>query len=331
MKKSSDITRWVLYEPLPKLCQFMQGTKAAAHIDMSSEKTAGSIRSVASSHLGCFEYLKDTENPFSIREWSKKEDDESWLFLFCKPSQRSSLNPLISSWLSLSMRSLMHLNMSLERRLWFVMDELPSLNKVKDLEPFLAESRKFGGCDILSIQSPAQLESIYGRKTTQTIIGNCSTKIVFSEQDPEIAEAISRSFGKREVKEYQEEISYGAHEVRDGVSLTMQTKSLPLVSASDIQSLEKNEAYTKLPGNVPATKIRLYIRWIHMPIFERTERALEEEDFSTFLLSLKDVVRVHDSITSVAEKAHISRSTLYKLFSEKSNQSYKPFYLYSTQ
>lgn len=44
-----------------------------------------------------------------------------------------------------------------------------------------------------------------------------------------------------------------------------------------------------------------------------------EEDFSTFLLSLKDLMRVHGSITSIAEKSKISRSTIYKLFSEKSN------------
>lgn len=52
-------------------------------------------------------------------------------------------------------------------------------------------------------------------------------------------------------------------------------------------------------------------------------QALEEEDFSTFLLSLKDVVRVHGSITSIAAKSKISRSTLYKLFSEKSNPELK--------
>jgi probable addiction module antidote protein len=56
---------------------------------------------------------------------------------------------------------------------------------------------------------------------------------------------------------------------------------------------------------------------------EFLSQALEEEDFSTFLLSLKDVVRVHGSITSVAEQAHISRSTIYKLFSEKANPELK--------
>lgn len=52
---------------------------------------------------------------------------------------------------------------------------------------------------------------------------------------------------------------------------------------------------------------------------EFLSQALEEEDFATFLLSLKDVIRVHGSITKIAEKSKVSRSTIYKLFSEKSN------------
>lgn len=56
---------------------------------------------------------------------------------------------------------------------------------------------------------------------------------------------------------------------------------------------------------------------------EFLSQALEEENFSTFLLSLKDVIRVHGSISLIAHKAHISRSALYKLFSEKSNPELK--------
>lgn len=52
---------------------------------------------------------------------------------------------------------------------------------------------------------------------------------------------------------------------------------------------------------------------------EFLSQALEEENFSTFLLSLKDVIRVHGSIAAVAKKSKMSRSTIYKLFSEKSN------------
>jgi probable addiction module antidote protein len=52
-------------------------------------------------------------------------------------------------------------------------------------------------------------------------------------------------------------------------------------------------------------------------------QALEEEDFSTFLLSMKDIIRVHGTTKSIAEKAHISRTTLYKLISGNSNPELK--------
>ena len=46
--------------------------------------------------------------------------------------------------------------------------------------------------------------------------------------------------------EIQEGISYGAHEARDGVSLSMQNKICPVVSVSQILELPVNNAYVKL-------------------------------------------------------------------------------------
>jgi len=257
-KKTSDIIRWIQYEPLSNLCKLLVGTKAAAHMDLSSEKTASSIRSVASTFLDCLETIKDTENPFSIRNWLNKEDG-SWLFLQCTPSQRALLRPLMTAWISSAVRGLLSLPVDLKRRIWFSMDELPTLQRVKDLEMLLTEGRKYGGCGIITLQSPAQLESIYGRDVTKTIIGNTATKIIFREADPEIAERISRAFGEREVMEIQEGISYGAHETRDGVTLSMQNKNRPVVSATQIMELPVNTAYVKLAEEQIVTKIKLPI------------------------------------------------------------------------
>lgn len=258
-QETSELSRWILFESLSKLCSFVQGTKAGAYLDMSSERTAGSIRTVATTFLECLEHVQDTTCPFSVRQWVKEEKDDSWLFLSCRPSQRTVLNPLLACWFSVAARSLLQIKPDLNRRLWFIIDELPSLNRLNELENFLAESRKYGGCGLFAFQSPAQIEALYGQSTAKTIIGNCMTKIIFAEQDPQIAEMLSRSIGEREIKEYQEGLSYGAHETRDGVSLSLQVKKQPLVSASDIQSLEKNQAYIKLPGNIPVAKIKLSI------------------------------------------------------------------------
>ena len=256
-KKNSDLARWALFEPLPKLCQFVQGTKAAAHMDMNSDKTAASIRSVCASFLGSFEMLKDTDTPFSVKNWIQNPETDSWLFLTCAPAQRTTLIPLIGCWFSVAARSLMQMPPDFERRTWFILDELPSLNKLRDLEMFLAESRKYGGCAVLAIQTPAQLDAIYGRETTKTLLSNCSTKLVFAEYNPESAQSISKAFGDRETIEYNEGLSYGAHEVRDGVTLTAQKKSSPLVSPNEIMSLEPHTAFVKLPGKLPITKIKL--------------------------------------------------------------------------
>jgi len=258
-KKTSELTNWLLFETLPRLCSFVEGTKAASHMDINSEKTSSSVRSVAASFLSCIEHLNDAEDVFSIRDWIQNEEQFNWLFINCAPGQRAAINPLLSSWISVAIRSLIQLETNLDRRLWFILDELPSLPKVKDLETFLAESRKYGGCGVLALQSISQLEGIYGKESTRTIVGNCSTKVVFSEQDPEIAERVSRMFGQREVKEFQEGISYGAHEVRDGVSLSSHNKFLPVVTSTDIQSLKKNAAFVRLPGQNPVTKVKFSI------------------------------------------------------------------------
>lgn len=66
---------------------------------------------------------------------------------------------------------------------------------------------------------------------------------------------------------------------------------------------------------------QLLDQYLQDPTFaaEFLSEALEEDDFESFLLSLKDVVRVHGSITSIAQKAGMSRTTLYSMFSEKAN------------
>lgn len=255
--KTSFLSKLILHDSLGTLATVLQGTAATPYLDLASEKTAGSVRAVASSFLECLDLIPDTESPFSIRRWVEDPKMEGWLFLTCTPEQRASLIPLLTAWLSIGISSLLRLKINPQRRVWFVIDELPRLHRIKNLEAFLTESRKYGGCGLLAIQSPAQLDAIYGKEITSVILGNCATKMAFAEYDALIAERISRGFGRREIKESQEALSYGAHEMRDGVNLSYQTKSSPIVSASALQSLNPHEAFVKLPGNQPITKLRI--------------------------------------------------------------------------
>lgn len=258
-KRTTELTRWLLYAPLRDLCLFVQETRAASVLDISAEKTAASVRSVAATFVDCLDHLDDTDNPFSIRDWIAQESGSRWLFLSCTQKQRASFRPLLGCWLSTAIRSLLQLTPDFDRRVWLVIDELPTLHKVKDLEVFLAEGRKYGVCGVVSIQSPSQLDAIYGRDVTQVILGNCATKVAFAERDPEVAQRISRMFGQHEVREFQEGISYGAHQMRDGVSISNHSRQRPIVSPSAIQSLEPNQAYVKLLGCRPIVCTRIPI------------------------------------------------------------------------
>ena len=252
-----SLVQLLLYAPLDILCTAMAGTEAAAHVDINSEKTAASIRSVAASNLMSLKHLKPTDDPFSLRSWVENPTGDSWVFLNVLPAQRSTLIPLVSTWFSVAMRSLLQMPIDIHRRLWFVADELPTLSKLKDLQMCLTEGRKYGACALLAIQSPAQLEMIYGHDATRVILGNCNTKIAFREQDYPIAQLISKMFGEKETKEYKEGISYGANTIRDGVSLSPVSKKQPVVSVTDLQSLNELEAFVNLPGRVPISKVKL--------------------------------------------------------------------------
>jgi type IV conjugative transfer system coupling protein TraD len=259
IRTNSELVKWILCSDLKSLSQLVANTRAASIVNVDSEKTASSIRAVASNYLSCFQFLEDTDTPFSIRKWIEEENNDSWLFLATTPINRSAISPLLSAWYAIASSSLRSLTIDLDRRVWFVIDELPSLPCLFELENFLSESRKYGGCSLISLQSISQLESIYGREVASTIIANCMTRVVFNEGDMKIAKEISTVFGEIEYNEYNQSLSYGANDVRDGVNLSLNSKIRPIVNPSELSSLKPNHAFVKLPGDYPITRTELRI------------------------------------------------------------------------
>ncbi|NHE84388.1 type IV secretion system DNA-binding domain-containing protein, partial [Vibrio vulnificus] len=79
--------------------------------------------------------------------------------------QHASLRPLISTWLAIASNAILGLNPDDDRRIWVIMDEMPSLHKLPELDSIIAEVRKFGGCYVIGLQSYAQLVKTYGKNT----------------------------------------------------------------------------------------------------------------------------------------------------------------------
>ena len=257
----------LLKTDLTALAEAMEGTVAQSIVDPENPKTALSVRAMLTAHLSALEFLPDEGRPFSIRDWIGKEDGAgergSFLFLTSRGDQHASLRGLISTWLEIAVNAMLTLAQDDGRRIWVILDELPTLHQVPSLQPGLAESRQFGGCFVLGVQVASALRDLYGRNGAETISGLCGTRVVLAAPDRDTAQWSADSLGRSEVEEVTEGYSYGANTIRDGVSLTPRRELRALALPSEIMRLPNLEGYLKFPGPFPVASIRL--RYVARP------------------------------------------------------------------
>jgi len=247
-----------------ELVDYLSGTEASKLISKKSDKPAMSILMLLATYLSSMKYLRDTEDNFSIRNWVET-DSNGFLFISSRSDQHDSLQPLISTWIDIAVKALLSVeqndhNSSKPRRIFIILDEIGSLQQLPSLLDGLAQSRQFGGSFLLSLHSISQLRSVYGKDKTDTITSLCGNKIFFRGADEETADYCSQNLGYQENEEVKEGISYGASEIRDGVSLSNQKNLRRVVIASEIMNMKALEAYLKFAGHFPIAKISFKIK-----------------------------------------------------------------------
>ncbi|HAY0608541.1 TPA: type IV secretion system DNA-binding domain-containing protein, partial [Escherichia coli] len=255
------LLRTLLAIDLKALRDYLAGTEASNLVEEKVEKTAISIRSVLTNYVKALRYLQGIERtgrrPFTIREWMSTVNDpqntrHGWLWVTSNARQHESLKPLISMWLAQAANCLLGMGENQHRRIWFIYDELPSLNKLPELPGVLAEARKFGGCFVLGFQAKAQMDYTYGKEFADAMLGLVNTRYFFRSPSSTEAEWVQREIGQRRDKVFSEQYSYGADTVRDGVSFSKVEEDRYLVNYTDIQKLPNLHCYVTFPGEYPA-------------------------------------------------------------------------------
>ncbi|ODP36356.1 MULTISPECIES: type IV secretion system DNA-binding domain-containing protein [Sphingomonas] len=252
----SQLLDTLVRSKLKDLAAFAQGTEAAAFISMEGERTSAGIQAELASVMRSFSYLDDTKDGFSIRDWVANEKDDSWLFVTVKADQLPSLRPLITVWLDIAISAIMSLSADRNRRLYCVIDELPSLQKLPSLSDFLARARKYGGCGILGFQSYPQLEATYGIQDAAAITGYCSTWVALRANDTPTAKHVSENLGQVEQIEANEGMSYGVNDMRDGVNLSRMQVTRPLVLHTEVTNLPNLTGYLRFGRNLPVVRFQ---------------------------------------------------------------------------
>lgn len=237
--------------PLLDLYDYLKNTNAASLLDPEAAKTAANIRSSAAGEAEAFQYLPRSGRGFSMRQWVRTDKGSDWVFLNAKADQLAAVRNILSAWLQIFVDSVLSMEASRTRRIWLIIDELPSLNAIPSLAPFLEQGRKFGGCGVIAFQQLSQLKKIYGPEGSTTLAGMCATHVYLRQNDHETADWTSKQLGEVEVMESRQGLSYGAHEIRDGVSLGQDRKKRQVVLPSEVMNLADLEGYIRMGKDIP--------------------------------------------------------------------------------
>lgn len=276
-RTNAELYNAVAKSNLEAMYRLLTGTSGAAYVDPVAERTGMSLKMTVQNQLESFRFLHDQGKPFSIRRWIQSEDD-SWMFITARESMREALKPVLSLWIDTAIRSVLELKPIHRERLWFHLDELPTLQKLDILKQMLTNGRKFGLCGVLGVQDFSQLYEIYGQHLARTIISGCQTKLLLRVTDGDAAKLLARLMGEAEIDEKEETLSYGLNSQRDGVSVFARRNLRDVVLTSQILKLPDMTGYITVPGDYPVGRVA----YQYLPRKEIAADFIEREGFDVY-------------------------------------------------
>lgn len=233
----------------------LEGTPQAAYLDKAAgPQRAGvlaSLNMIADS-LALLPGKDERREFFATERWGFFRT--RWVFLTSKPSMRERILPLHSAWLDLLILRMMEPCENPAKPVWFVLDELASLNKLPQLHTAVTENRKYGNPVVLGFQGRSQLEKRYGQDA-EAMLSQPATKIFFKTSEPRAAKWISETLGEIEVERLKESRTPGLLQSKKHFAMEIATK--PLVMASEIAGLEPLRAYIKQENRVVPVRFQL--------------------------------------------------------------------------
>lgn len=253
----NELFRWTTIATPEELKEFLTGTDAES-LFVGAQRALASARFVLSDKLP--EHVNMPKGEFSLRRWLE-EASSSNLYITWREDMAESLKPLISAWIDVLCTSVLSLNDDEDRRLWMILDELASLEKLASLASALTKGRKKGLRVVAGLQSTAQIDRIYGTKEAQALRACFRSLVVLggAKTDPKTCEDLSQSLGEHEVERENYSKNRGHKSGSTNTNTTLERVRERVVMPSQIASLPELTGYVALAGNQPVSKITLRI------------------------------------------------------------------------
>lgn len=242
-----DLTAWM--KNMDEVDRRIAGTELEAMIPTSAAGQRAAVQGTFNQAAAAFQLLpreSETTRRWSAAAWAMER--KGLLFLPSTPTQRESLRPLLSMWLDSLILRLMEFGQKGVRPVWFMLDELASLQRLPQLPTVITESRKANVCLVLGFQGRSQLEGLYGHQA-EAMLSQPMTKIFLRTSEPHAAEWISKSIGDVEVMRMEQSHTQGIPALltpkQNSRTSSWQRWTEPLVMASTIAGLRNLTGYLK--------------------------------------------------------------------------------------
>ena len=186
----------------------------------------------------------ETTSAWTATNWA--EERRGWIFITSRPTMREALRPLISLWIDTLVLRLLNEPMPDQKPVWFVIDELASLQRLPQLHTAITENRKSQNPVILGFQGRSQMQARYG-EDAEAMLSQPATKIFLRTTEPRAAKWVSEAIGEIEIERLRETHYEGA---RAGRNLALDRQTEPLVLPSEVSGLDDLRGFLKYGNHV---------------------------------------------------------------------------------
>ena len=187
---------------------------------------------------------EETTGTWTATKWA--ETRKGWVFITSRPTLREALRPLISLWIDLLVLRLLNEPDPGQKAVWFVIDELASLQRLPQLHTAITENRKSQNPVVLGFQGRSQMEARYG-DDAEAMLSQPATKIFLRTSEPRAAKWVSEAIGEVEIERLRETHYDGS---RAGRNFALDRQTEPLVLPSEISGLDDLRGFLKYGNHV---------------------------------------------------------------------------------
>lgn len=204
---------------------------------------SSSMVAILQDRIKFMEYLVGMDGDFSFRKFIREGQGN----LHIVNSDRNFakiFKPIMTFAIDIMVKETLSLRDDLNRRIFFLIDEMGTLDRMDSILDLLTVGRSKGAALICANQDLGRIEGKYGKENLKTFFNNFNTNFIFCVRDPESTKFLSAAIGEQQLLKTTESLQLS----KDGKSVSEQERTEALVMPSELSNLPTLHAYISISG-----------------------------------------------------------------------------------